>query len=79
MVVVIGSQCLYEGSDYTVYEVGREALGSGAIAIGNMTTEAAVAKLMWAFGQYDDPAMVREIMTVNLLDEMGAPVPDLTE
>lgn len=71
MVVIIGSQCLYEGSDFTVYEVGREALGSGAIAIGNMTTEAAVTKLMWAFGQYDDPDMVREVMKVNLVDEMG--------
>ncbi len=75
MVIIIGSQCLYEGSDYTVYEVGREALGSGAIAIGNMTTEAAVAKLMWAFGTYDDPEMVREVMKVNLAQEMGVIMP----
>lgn len=79
MVVIIGSQCLYEGSDYTVYEAGREALDSGAVAIGNMTTEAAVAKLMWAFGKYEDPDVVREVMTVNIAEEMGTAVSDFEQ
>ena len=74
MVVAVGSQCLYEGSDFTVYEVGRQALEQGVIETGNMTTEAAVTKLMWALGQYEDPEKVRKLMGMNLLGEMGRTV-----
>lgn len=77
MVVAVGSQCLYEGSDFTVYEVGRQVLGSGVVETGNMTSEAAVTKLMWALGQYDDPAEVQEVMKTNLLGELGV-TPDWT-
>lgn len=74
MIVAVGSQCLYEGSDFTVYEVGRQALAQGVVETGNMTSEAAVAKLMWALGQYEDAAKVREIMKTNLLGELGTTV-----
>lgn len=70
MVVAVGSQCLYEGSDFSVYEVGRKTLNRGVIETGNMTTEAAVTKLMWALGEFDSPGQVREIMTTNLLGEL---------
>lgn len=70
MVVAVGSQCLYEGSDFTVYEVGRQVLGSGVIETGNMTTEAAITKLMWALGQYGDAQKVCEVMRTNLLGEL---------
>lgn len=71
MVVAVGSQCLYEGSDFTVYEVGRQVLAHGVIETGNMTSEAAVTKLMWALGQYQDPEQVCEVMRQNLLGEIG--------
>lgn len=41
------------------------------VETGNMTSEAAMTKLMWALGQCEDPARVREIMNTNLLGEMG--------
>ena len=72
MVVAVGSQCLYEGSDFTVYEVGRQVLDCGVIETGNMTSEAAVTKLMWALGQFEDKAMVEKIMKTNLLGELGS-------
>ena len=74
MVVAVGSQCLYEGSDFTVYEVGRQVLDCGVIETGNMTSEAAVTKLMWALGQFEDKAMVEKIMKTNLVGELGSTV-----
>lgn len=71
MIVAVGSQCLYEGSDFSVYEVGRQVLDCGVIETGNMTTEAAITKLMWALGQFEDPEEVRKIMQTNLLGEIG--------
>ena len=71
MIIAVGSQCLYEGSDFTIYEVGRQVLDCGVIETGNMTSEAAMTKLMWALGQCENPAQVREIMNTNLLGEMG--------
>ncbi len=72
MIIAVGSQCLYEGSDFSVYEVGRRAIETGVIQTGNMTSEAAVTKLMWALGQYDDPLQIKEIMAMNLMGELGA-------
>ncbi|HIR76963.1 MAG TPA: asparaginase [Candidatus Choladousia intestinipullorum] len=74
MIVAVGSQCLYEGSDFTVYEVGRQVLGSGVVETGNMTTEAAVTKLMWALGQYEDRDRVVKIMETNLQGELGTTI-----
>lgn len=71
MTVAVGSQCLYEGSDFSVYEVGRQVLDCGVIETGNMTTEAAVTKLMWALGQYSDREQVRKVMKTSLLGEIG--------
>lgn len=49
--VIASSQCLYERSDLTKYEVGRLALLEGAISARDMTSESAITKLMWALGQ----------------------------
>lgn len=49
--VVVCSQCLYERSDMTKYEVGRRALQEGVIPGEDITSECAVTKLMWALGQ----------------------------
>jgi L-asparaginase len=64
------SQCLYEPSDFTIYEVGRKLLDAGVIPGRDMTTEAAVTKLMWALGQTDDPAEVRRIFDTDLVGEV---------
>ncbi len=55
--VVIVSQCPRGAVDLTAYEGGAAALGAGAIGAGDMTSEAALTKLMVALGRtLDEPS-----------------------
>lgn len=68
--VIATSQCLYERSDLTKYEVGREALLEGAISACDMTSETAITKLMWALGQGMDVAGVKTFFERNVVGEV---------
>lgn len=71
LLVVICSQCLYDRSDLTLYEVGRQLLGIGVVPALDMTTEAIVTKLMWVWGQTNDAQTARKLFCRNLAGEMS--------
>lgn len=68
--VVAASQCLYERSDLTKYEVGRQALLEGAISAHDMTSESAITKLMWALGQGMDISQVKAFFATDVAGEV---------
>ena len=67
--MVVCSQCLYESSNFSLYQAGQKALAEGVIQGGDMTTEAAVTKLMWALGQTDRLEEVRALFAKSLAGE----------
>ncbi len=71
ILVVICSQCLYDCSDLTLYEVGRQLLNIDVVPALDMTTEAIVTKLMWIWGQTDDYQEAKTLFCRNLAGEMS--------
>lgn len=68
--VIAASQCLYERSDLTKYEVCRQALLEGAISAHDMTSESAITKLMWALGQGMNLQQVTNFFATDVAGEV---------
>ena len=70
--VVVTTQCLYDSSDLQVYQVGNKLLEMGVIQGRDMTSEAAMTKLMWAIGQGMEQREIAELFAENLAGEITA-------
>ena len=64
--VMVVTQCMYEKADLSIYEVGTQMLRSDVISGMDMTTEAAVTKMMWALAQEDTD----RLLAANLCGEV---------
>lgn len=65
--VLVVTQCMYEKADLSIYEVGVQMLRSDVISGLDMTTEAAVTKLMWALSR-ENPD---ELLQTSLCGEVS--------
>ena len=70
--IVVTTQCLYDSSDLRVYQVGNKMLELGVIQGRDMTSEAAMTKLMWAIGQGMEQDQISSLFTRSLAGEITA-------
>ncbi|SKB83830.1 L-asparaginase [Lachnospiraceae bacterium] len=71
MTVLVGTQCRYEGSKMDIYETGRRTLEVGALQAHDMTSEAALTKLMWILGMTDNAGEIRDYFSINMSGEVS--------
>jgi glutamyl-tRNA(Gln) amidotransferase subunit D len=71
MVVGMCSQCIWGRVHMNVYSTGRDLQKIGIIPLGDMLSETALVKMMWAFGQEEDPEKVKKLMVTNVAREFS--------
>lgn len=68
IITLVTTQCVYEKADFSIYEVGHDVPdGRNIHGAHDMTTEAAVTKLMWILG---DRGRRMNLITRSLCHEM---------
>lgn len=71
ILVFITTQNPFGEIDMTLYEVGQKAIKAGAIPCKDMTTETALVKLMWLYGNFaHNPKTIKKLMMKSFAGEI---------
>ncbi|MDR1274755.1 MAG: asparaginase [Odoribacteraceae bacterium] len=65
------TQCAGGSVEMGKYETSRELLRAGVVSGRDITTEAAICKMMRVLGEHDDPAEIRRQLNANLRGEIS--------
>ncbi|MFH1127650.1 MAG: asparaginase [archaeon] len=69
--VFVTTQNTFGEVDMTLYEAGRKAMAAGAIPCHDMTSETALVKLMWLYGNFSkDSETIKKLMLKNFVGEI---------
>ncbi|WP_432406335.1 asparaginase [Wukongibacter sp. M2B1] len=71
MAVVVTTQCLEEGIDLGIYEVGKKLPANKIIYASDINTEALVAKLMCALGMSEDISEVKKFIETPIMFDIN--------
>jgi len=71
IVVAMTSQCIWGRVNMNVYDSGRDLLALGVIPLEDMLPETAAVKLMWIFGQTQDPQEAKKLLKTNVAGEFS--------
>ena len=73
VVIVNVTQCVNGGVNCSLYETGNSLSAAGVIRGFDITSEAAITKLMYLFGMKYSPSMVKKYMASDLCGEVTIP------
>jgi glutamyl-tRNA(Gln) amidotransferase subunit D len=71
VLVAMASQCIWGRVNMNVYETGRDLLALGVIPLEDMLAETAIVKLMWIYGQTDNPEKAKRLLKTNIAGELS--------
>ncbi|MGC8998404.1 MAG: Glu-tRNA(Gln) amidotransferase subunit GatD [Candidatus Bathyarchaeia archaeon] len=71
VLVAMASQCIWGRVNMNVYDTGRDLLALGVIPLEDMLAETATVKLMWIFGQTNNPEEAKKLLKTNIAGEFS--------
>jgi glutamyl-tRNA(Gln) amidotransferase subunit D len=69
--VAMTSQCIWGRVNMNVYDTGRDLQAIGVIPLDDMLSETALVKLMWIFGQTQNPEEAKTLLKTNIAGEFS--------